>query len=58
MVQAEWDAAWDPMTILLPVAVTVPKQLPKSQAQIHQKNSGSDEQHGGFSRKSLVEVQS
>jgi hypothetical protein len=29
MVQAESDAAWDPMTILLPVAVTVPKQSPR-----------------------------
>jgi hypothetical protein len=39
MVQAELDAGWDPMTILLLVAVTVPGQSPKSQTQIRQKTA-------------------
>jgi hypothetical protein len=57
MAQAELDAAWDPMTILLLVAATVPKQSPRSQTQIQQENSGSDERHGGIAREILMKVQ-
>ena len=46
-----------PMTFRLLVAVTVPEQSARAQIQIRLKNSGSDERHGGFARKSVVKVQ-
>jgi len=48
MVQAELDAAWDPMTILLLEAATVPKKSPKSQAQIRQKTADQMNSMGDF----------
>lgn len=51
------DAAWEAMTFLVLVAMSVPRPSPKSKTQNRPKNSGSDERYGGFARKTLVKVQ-
>jgi hypothetical protein len=53
MVQAELDAAWNPMTILLLVAANVPKQSPRLQAQIRQKTADQMNSMGAFPGKLL-----